>query len=257
MADSLVFKLEPRGEALTFRALIESTESINRILRDVDYGLTGEKTARQWLVTKLSNPTPTLTLEPMLDEVGLVDATAHGIEVITGDDAPLAPPKGWTDFALDDLRKMKRLFNGHYGMRQVTVSRGGEPVGRIADDIQGKVDRVYRGEYSLLGSLEGTLEAVNLHGHAPFTTIWERVSGRPVRVYLPKGIKGRAKELLESRVLAIGRVKYFANGTPRAIVDLTEIRKLDGTHRVIAEYGSIPDLTGDQTTEEFLRAMRE
>lgn len=257
MAESLVFELQPRGEALTFRGLIEATESINRILRDVDYTITGNKTAHQWLVTRLSNPTPSLTLQPILDEVGLVDLTARGLESITADEAPTAPPEGWSEYALDDLRRTKRLFNGYYDMRAIVVKRNAQPIARIADDISRKVDRVYRGGYSLLGSLEGKLEAVNLHGKTPTTTIWERMSGRPVRVHLSQELKSKAKDLLEHRVLVSGRIKYFANGASRSIVDLKDIRDLDRPYRLRAEFGSIPDITGDLTTEEFLEAMRE
>lgn len=256
MADFLVFSLEPRGSSLTLRALLESVESINKILRDVEYGLTGDKKPRQWLITKISNPIPTMRLEPMIDEVGLVDAMAYGIRTITSEEAPHAPPNGWGELALDDLRGMKRLFGRTYQMRQVTVKKNDEPVARIADQIERQVDRVYRGGYHLLGSLEGNLEAVNLHGRA-HTTLWERVSGKPVRVYLPQDLKSRAKEMLEHKVLAIGRINYFADGTPRSIVELTEIRDLVTDHRLIATYGSIPDLTGDTDTAEFLRAMRE
>ncbi len=257
MAESLVFELQPRGEALTFRGLIEATESINRILRDVDYTITGNKIPHRWLVTKLSNPTPSMTLEPMLDEIGLVDLTARGLEAITGEDPLSSPPEGFSEYALDDLRKTKRLFNGFYDMRAIVVKRNAVPIARIADDISRKVDRVYRGGYSLLGSLEGKLEAVNLHGKAPTTTIWERISGKPVRVHLSQDLRSQAKDLLEHRVLVSGRIKYFANGAARSIVDLKEIRDLDRPYRLRAEYGSIPDLTGDLTTEDFLKAMRE
>lgn len=256
MAESLVFELVPRGELLTFRAMIRTTDAINRILRAVDYGLTHNKVGREWLITRLTSPIPTVTIKPMLDEVGIVDATASGIQIITAEETPIGPPEGWTEFALNDLRDMKRLFNGHYEMRQVLVSKDDEPVGRIGDDIRRKVDRVYRGGSSLLGSLEGTLEAVNLHGRAHIT-IWERVSGKPVRVYLTKELKSIIPELLEHRVLAIGRVNYFANGTPRSIVDVTDIRELTREHRLTAGFGSIPDLTGDRDTSEFLKAMRE
>jgi hypothetical protein len=192
----------------------------------------------------------------MLDESGIVDATAHGIHVITSEESLVGPPNGWTEFALNDLRDMKKLFNGHYEMRQVVVRKDDETVGRIGDDIRRKVDRVYRGGHAILGSLEGTLEAVNLHGRAHIT-IWERVTGKPVKVYLNEGVRGRVKDLLERRVLAVGRINYFANGIPRSIVDVTDIYDLARPHRLLADFGSIPDLTGDLETPEFLKAMRE
>jgi hypothetical protein len=123
-------------------------------------------------------------------------------------------------------------------------------------DIGTKVDRVLRSGYYLLGSLEGTLEAVNLHGRGTFT-IWERVTGKPVRVGLTHEMREHIKALLDKRVLVAGRVRYFANGQPRSVVDLTEIRDLETSYTVRAEFGSIPGLTGDMETPAFLKAMRE
>lgn len=257
MADALTLQLYPRSDALSLQGLIEAVANVQRVIRHVDYALTRNKKGTVWIVESLRSSTPTITIRPMLDHSGVVDAFADGIRVLTAEEAPQAPPDGWTEDALDDLRKMKRLFTRQNYMRRMDVAIDGATVATVRDDIQYQVDRVLRGGYSLLGSLEGTLEAVNLHRRAIFT-IWERVTGKPVPVSFPLEMKENVRQCLDRRVLAAGQINYYRNGMPQSITKLRALQDMTPTSEgPVAGFGSIPDLTGGVDAVEYLRRMRE
>ena len=109
-------------------------------------------------------------------------------------------------------------------------------------DIVDKAKRILAADYHNLGSIEGTLEIIN--AHAPSVTVWERVSGAPVRCTLPTGSDwiDLAKTLLTRNVLVAGDIRYFTNGIPRSISAVEVIEDAPkATGPMKATFGSLPD----------------
>ena len=119
--------------------------------------------------------------------------------------------------------------------------------------------RILNAGYRNLGSLEGTLEVIDVHG-APTVTIWERVSRSPVRCTIPDEDVwiARVKSLLGKRVTVTGDIRYFANGLPRAISDVTRIEDATPDPALPrAEFGSIPDgRVAEVGAAEWLKSIR-
>ena len=121
-----------------------------------------------------------------------------------------------------------------------------------------KIDLTLGGETTALGSVEGRLEAINVHGTRTFT-VWDRVTGTDVRCTFPKGASWTetAATLFERRVLVVGTVHYLRDGRPHSITDLSDI--LDRTPDPSlpkATFGSIPDFTGGIDSTEYVQRIR-
>lgn len=256
MPDSLTFTIQPDGESASVRLFLRALESIERLIRDVDYAITRERSTQRWVIGALHASAPTVTVRPVGGGLEAVDAIANGIRLVTiGTDEP---PTYFTEDALDDLRKMKSLFSGKNRARSIVVSADGVEAATISDDISDKVERILSAGFHNLGSLVGTLEAINLHG-APTFTIWDRVSGSPVRCYFPRSPEWveRVKYSLERQVLVQGHVRYFTNGVPRSITDLQALDASDwDADAPRGDFGSIPDAEAAQDPAEFLRIRR-
>ena len=240
MADSLTFVIHPDAESVSVRLFLKAIEDIDRLIRDVDYAVTKEKGTRRWIISGLHLSAPTITLKPILGNVEIVEALAHGLRIITT--GTEEPPAYFTEQALDDLKRMRRLFTGRDRAKSLVFSSNGEEPAVIERDISEKADRILKGGYWNLGSLEGTLEAINLHG-IPTFTIWERISIAPVRCSFPRDITWieQVKSLLEKRVLVVGRVNYFRNGKPRSVTNIKQIEDMTPDHSLpSAAFGSIP-----------------
>lgn len=237
---------------------MKTIEDITRLVRDVDYAVTRERKGRPWVVSDLHSSIPTVTVRPIIDGTDTVNAIAMGLRsIIAGEGSD--PPAHFSADALDHLKRMRRLFRGKERALRLVVTSQSEPVATITEEINAKVDRILRGTYSVLGSLEGMLDAINLHG-APTFTIWERLSGNPVRCTFPKDPEwvSRVKDLLQTRALVIGQVNYFSNGVPRSITRIRELRDLTPDPSLPrAGFGAIPDLTGGEEPADYIRSMRE
>ena len=241
MADDLTFVINPEGQSASFGLLLKSLEDIGRLLRDVDRAVYGAKSENQWLVSNLTSSAPTITVQPTLNGYEAAEAVGAGLRAVTaGTDQP---PRYFSEEALMHLQKMRRLFGGRSRAKSIAVFVSGNQTATIGRDISEKVDRILAAGYRNLGSLEGTLEVINVH-NAATVTIWDRVSRSPVRCSIPKDVEwiDRAKSLLQKRVLVTGDIRYFVNGVPRSITNVTSIE--DATPDPLlpkAAFGSIPD----------------
>jgi hypothetical protein len=262
MADSLTFEIHPDAESLWLETLLKAIADVRRLVKDVDLAVTRSRKGRPWIVTRLQSSTPTITLRPAVNGTEVVDTIAEGLGVLAGEQEPRGAPRYFSEDALDDLREMRKLFTGRYRARRVVFSTDEQrEVAVIKEDISEKVDRVLRGSYTMLGSLEGTLEALNMRPKPPAFTIWERVTGRPVRCSFNKEQwLDRILALLrrQSRALVTGDVRYFRNGMPRSISEIRDIRDMTPDSSLPrGEFGSVPELTSGKDAVEYLRSMRE
>ncbi len=257
MAYSLTFAIYPDAESVSLKLFLKAIEDIDRLIRDVDYAVTREKGTRRWIISELYSSTPTITLRPVVNNVEIVEAFVHGLRAITT--GTLEPPPHFTEQALDDLKRMRRLFIGRDRAKRLVFSSNGEKSAVIERDIDEKTDRILKGGYWNLGSLEGTVEAIKLHGNPTFTA-WDRVSRSPVRCSFPRDTtwKERVKSLLEKRVLIIGRVNYFRNGTPRSVTNIERVEDMSPDRSLPrATFGSIPSPDIAKDPAGFLHVIRE
>lgn len=254
MADALNFSLVPMEQSVTFAALVKGIESVHDFVQAVDYAATRGQ-PRIWLVESLGSSVPTISIRPIDHDTRIIDTIMSGIASITHGAEIDEPPPSFSEEALEDLKKMRRLAKE--GVQRVDFSANGRRVPvRVAREIAELVDRIQVAGYSAFGSLEGELGAVNVHGQ-PVLTIWERVSRQPIRCQFPRTMIDEVKNLLQRRVRVMGRINYFKSGRPRnisefrGIVDLTPDPRLPRAH-----FGSIPDITGGMDSSEYLKVMR-
>ena len=256
MSDDLTFIINPETESASVGLLLKSLEEINRFLRDVDYAVYGPKHQHQWMVRRLKSSAPSITVEPDGGAGSSVEVIGEGLRtVMLGTEQP---PRFFTERVLEDLTKMKRLFGGKSRAKSIDVIVDGQQTATISRDIAEKADRILSAGYYNIGSLQGTLEAINVHG-SPTVTVWDRVSGSPVRCSIPNehGWIDHVKDLLEKRVSVTGNIRYFVNGTPRSITSVIAIE--DATpdpHLPRAEFGSIPDERAARDPAKFLQSIR-
>ena len=241
MADDLTFVINPEAEAASFSLLLKSLDDISRLLRDVDRAIYGAKSQNQWLVSRLMSSAPTITVQPELNGRMATEAVGAGLRAVTA--GTNQPPRHFSEQVLLDLRKMSRLFRGRSKAGSIAVFVDGEQTATISRSISQQVDRILAAGYHNLGSLQGTLEAINVHGTAT-VTIWDRVSASPIRCSVPREFEwiDHVKSLFQRRVSVTGDIRYFVNGTPRSISNVTNIEDATPDPTLPrAEFGSIPD----------------
>ena len=257
MSEGLTFRIHPEGNFASLDLFVRTLEDVRRLLIEVDYAVTRERSGKRWVIAQLQSSDPTFTIAPAnLDLREPMDAIVDGISKI--DRGVDEPPQYFTEDVLERLLRMRRHFRGHDGANHISVSANGHETVKVTREIAEKVNKILHAGYWSLGSLEGRLEAFNFHNRPTFT-IWDRVSRAPVRCSTPNNQEWReqVKSLLEKRVLVRGRIRYFSNGIPRSISHILDIS--DNTPDPAlpkAEFGCIPDRNAAENPIEFLNSIR-
>lgn len=108
-------------------------------------------------------------------------------------------------------------------------------------------------------SVEGVLEMVSCRGKTVMARIREHGTGAYVKCCLAADEwfdELRDRALWGKRVLVEGRVAYDEEGKPLSIVDVTAVIERESGPRIRDFRGSVPNLTGGLSTEEFIARVR-
>jgi hypothetical protein len=124
-------------------------------------------------------------------------------------------PAMFTDDALESARSLSELSDR---MDRLGVGDDSTVV-PITADIAANVERILGPATESYGSVEGTLEGLNLHANARYFTIYELLRGRSVRCHFADRIDtGDIIAALEHRVTVYGQVKYRRDGAEHSVV---------------------------------------
>jgi len=109
-----------------------------------------------------------------------------------------------------------------------------------------------------LGSIEGSLETITVHGGNQFN-LWEAVTGRRVECYFRADQLEDVKAALGRRVRVEGRIRYNRRGEFTSIeVRSLEIIPRDEDLPPLDEMAGIaPNITGDLSSEDYVRRLRD
>ena len=257
MADSLEFQLYGDAEAVYYDSLVKALEDVQRLVRDVDWDVTRETVGRRWVVERLRSSTPTIAIRPAMDGAETLDVLMRGLQTVV-DPVDRELPSSFSESALEDLRRMGRLFKGKTRLRKLVFNSNGREIASVTDSIREKVDFILNRGFSEYGSIDGKLEAINLHG-TPRFTVWDRITNAPVHCTFPRSGNWtqKVRSLLQRRVLVTGRIRYLKDGRPYSMSELTDlIDKTPDPSLPKGDFGSIPNLTGDMDSVEYVRRLR-
>lgn len=259
MLDPLTFAIVADDGEVSLDALYRSVEDVRRLIHHVDGSVAqrGPRKQRRWYITGFHSSNPTIAVTPTSDGTDsgerAVRAVVNGIRWIN-EPAQVSPPRYFSERELEDLRRLRRLRST--GVTRIDFSYNGTAAAVITSKVEEQIDRILGAGDEELGSLEGVLDAINLH-RTPTLTIWESITGLAVRCLFPGRFEQTVRDLLRRRVRVSGLVKYFADGRPRSISQVSDIEDLTPISTINrAAFGSIPDLTGGLGSGRHLRVVR-
>ncbi len=241
----LTITVTPVEGTASFDLLLKSLSEMKRVLQRVDETMYGPRSGHKWSVNRLSSSAPTITIEADPSATEVPDVVVDGFRAVNS--GVSEPPPHFSELVLEGLIGLGPLFSARNGLESLAVAIG--PAGENASpdtvfgpDIVDKAKRILAADYHNLGSIEGKLEIIN--AHAPSVTVWERVSGSPVRCALPAEPDWieHVKSLLTHNVLVAGDIRYFTNGIPRSVSTVAVIEDAPkATGPMKATFGMLSD----------------
>lgn len=161
-------------------------------------------------------------------------------------------PLVFNDDALEHLRNIGN-FTGN-GVRHVRMTSPiiiGNPI--VTRQTSAHVERILPHGYSL-GSVEGRLEGLNIHGQPTFV-VYDAVTGRAVRCYFASEQLDAVKRAVGLKVIVSGNLRRDPAGRPQQIRPVDFFQPIDQPPQVpVNDPAGAYQGLGD--THEYLRWLR-
>lgn len=115
-----------------------------------------------------------------------------------------------------------------------------------------------REQYSAWSSIDGQLDVISVR-RMPYFVIFEHATEHRVRCSFPDDFLNPVTDYLGRRVVVDGFIRYRSDGIPTTLTDPTSIERVrDPELEDITSYrGTAPGITGDLSSYEYVRQMRE
>jgi len=218
-------RLELDAPYVSLSILVSAAGTLATLVSEVSRSVMhGE--AVEWTV-EVASGSVVLPVKPQVDadtRAQLVRAVSDGLATV--EDHAERPPH-FSDRALVQARALANLSTDDHPVR---IGNGHRTV-RLTKAMVAHVDQVTGDAPPRIGTVEGKLEAVNVHGRPTFA-IWERATGQRVECVAGEGLTiedlGAA---LGRRVAVRGRIRASKGGEKRKI-DATDLHVFRSEHEL-------------------------
>jgi hypothetical protein len=252
--------IEGTPGTITLRAFINAIENWLSILKDVDAAISKVSSGSlDWVVTELAVGSLQVAVAPLSRVEGKNFGPVVARNAVAGlgqiEREGTTPPY-WSHASLMHARKMLKSI-GNCGVSGIEATYQSDTE-RASARASANIDLLLPTIRTSLGSVEGVMEAISIHGQPKFV-VYQDGTNKAVTCAFSQTWLDSAKEALGRRVSVAGVVHWNRKDEP-VRVDVEDLRTMKSRGElppIVQLAGSVPDLTGDLTTEEYIRRIRE
>jgi hypothetical protein len=169
-------------------------------------------------------------------------------------------PGGFDYVALDAFKGMSKLIENKK-IERLHISRNGGKKTQL-NEFHAKIDLILGPDVSEFGSAKGRMEYLNLHGRANLFYIYPSHNLPKIKCLFRKKIRHDVINSIDKFVTVYGKKKFKPNITSynpyEIVVDMIEIHpNIDQLPMLEDLIGISPNATGDKTSEDFVRGIRD
>ena len=253
------------GEISLDTFLLTLGESLS-ILKELDRVVSREaKGTLKWVVSGLREGSAVVEAESRVvigeEDFGFQVAERFVDGIRTVQDEGVTPPM----FSQDCIRSLNKIVrslgnNGASGLEITTPKLTAAPDSvKLSSETGAKLRLLARVQRKSIGSAEGNLQLISIHPRSRRFNIYHAMTQKAIKCNLPKEIEAEVIDHLGRRVVVSGMVSRNELGEPVS-VDVDHLRMLKEEHELpsVADIiGIAPDITGNLTTEEYVRSLRD
>jgi len=261
MSDDLItLSMEGRIEDdkhVLLPAFVDKLDSLKKMLNQYDAALSGKQTSN-FRVVNLSHSSPaTIVLQAVPQEEGMiVSETVSGlidtVKKITSGEVP-----DNIDYSL--LSKFKDFGKGLGTSISYLSLAAGENVAYIGKEFNDQIDIALSEEEVCHGSVEGLLEAINIHDEKNTFNIYPLVGASRVLCHFPSHLHDDAINAVDRKISVTGLLTYRRGEAFPSSVEVSSIEIYpveDDLPAFDDLFGIAPNATGHLSSEDFIRDLR-
>lgn len=253
-ADGPTVGLRLEGEAVPAEAFFRAATSFLALLSEMPESSSGIEPV-QWTLAGLRMGSAEAVFLPDREEPGvrIIAETLVGLSAFENGVGRRS------HFSAGALRRIRELSVAPAGRPVAVFARGRDfPISdtRVTARVTEQVDRLMARATKAIGSVEGSLEAMTIHGKNAFV-VYDTITGRRIEcVCTEREVVESAMEFLGEVVCVRGEVRYGADGRPTSVA-VASFRRLGGEGLVQPE--DLRGLFADDPIDldEWARYVRE
>lgn len=244
----------------TFATVIHNSFDI---LSDLDSAISSEpRGTLEWVVSEVSFGSLVVSIESK-SKLPKVDYSSKVVEFFVGGFRHIqkerTTPPYFSDYGLRKAQNLARTLRKDGARAVVIRDVEKEDSATIEPEISIALRQLISVRYQEAGSVEGNLEMISIHG-VPRFTVYHAITRHAVRCkFDPREFIDVVKDALGRRVMVSGIV-YFNYKHEAIRVELENLAILPREEELPSPSeirGIAPDFTGELTTEEYIRSLRE
>lgn len=258
--NTLTIRIGAEHGNVTVSSLLHVLKDTLVILRDIDSRISqsGHATLR-WEVINASLNSPltlTITGTPVADEAYNPNVASTYVDGVRRLERGAETPP---HFSVKSIQMAKRLIgNGQNGSAPLVIATPGrdpvEPTPQLAKNVEVILKRTF---YTAETTLEGRLEALDLHGKLTFA-IYDTLTGHETKCYFDKGMLEQIISALLHRVAVAGVARYNRRTGLPVSIRATSLRKLRSSEGPPQLKGADKiDITGGIDSAKYIRSIRD
>ena len=257
-ASEIIITVQGDTEEVPARGFVEAVSSSLEVLSELDSAISQKRAGTlRWVIGALKYESPavvTLRAVPVSEEVDVSAEVAQSyMDGLKSLQEGKSLPPIFSEAALNATKRLARIQEG---IKAVKIRHKKETI-QITERLAVNIEELVSRTYESVGSIEGTLEMVTIHGQRYFRA-YEPVHGRGVVCYFPSDLLGTVKSFLGARVVVSGRLRSDRFGKPESmtVTDLRALPEEEKLPRPSDLRGLAKGMTAGETAEEYLRKLR-
>ena len=196
------------------KSFIAVATKLTDLLRELETSVTGRE-GLEWRIADLRMGSANFAIAPVTQSPESADgasqiigAALEGIAIV--ESSPRRPPH-FTDQALRDVKELTKAANG--ASNRLSIFGGGAARRQVAvsQRLVAHVDELIGTKSVAVGSLEGRLEALTVHGSIAFS-IYDSITNRRISCGCSRETLNAAIEHFDKRVSVSGEIRFNARG---------------------------------------------
>jgi hypothetical protein len=265
----LRFEIKGDPDSVSLETYSQATLQVLGILRELDPAISRRSSGTlNWYISRLHN-NGTLLLEVLSKQRQGMRQTAETKDVSTEVAASFltgldnlehhgTSPPYLTDVGMRKVKKMVSLIRKNGAKGFVASAPDGQQSVEVSEKSSQTIDELLPVKTESVGSVEGRLEAISIHGSKKFV-IYHSITKKAVNCHFDQErIMEKVLQTLGGRIMVFGEVFSNAKGEPVkvAVSDFELVERTERLPTVLELTGSDPNFTGGLSTEEYIRSIR-
>lgn len=249
--------LVPRNVAVSASSFIRALDQAHGLLEEIDRTMSGGRYSLTWFIGGVGNPRPWVEFVPeLLDGARdirseVIGAAIDGLEAISR--GPTTPAF-FSEEALERAKGLASILGRDVATIRVLADHRDVEINQT---IAAHVEALLGKRYEDIGSVEGSLEAISVHGRRYFN-VYDALTGRRVECAFEPDMQEKAAHALGKRVWVRGLVSYTAQGKPLSVrvMQFEEFPPREVLPSTATMQGLV-DLTDGIDSVEHVRRLRD